>query len=44
MANQAMVKVFYKLVKNGKDIETIKDPVIREAVRALIEAEKVEIE
>ena len=37
--SMAMVEIFYKLVKNGKDIESIKDVEIREAVRARIESE-----
>ena len=37
--SMAMVEIFYKLVKNGKDIESIKDAEIREAVRARIESE-----
>ena len=37
--SMAMVEIFYKLVKNGKDIESIKDVEIREAVRERIKAE-----
>lgn len=35
-----MVEIFYKLVKNGKDVESIKDPQVKEAVKARLEAEK----
>lgn len=40
MASAAIIEVFYKLVKAGKDIESIKDPEVKEAVRAKLEAEK----
>lgn len=35
-----MVEIFYKLVKNGKDIESIKDPQIKEAVKEKLKAEE----